>query len=59
VNASLVRGQMTYRLFATNLTNARAFSFGRLQQDVTGAAAQIDYTVMQPRTIGAGIMVKF
>jgi iron complex outermembrane receptor protein len=58
-NASLVRGQMTYRLFATNLTNARAFSFGRLQQDVTGAAAQIDYTVMQPRTIGAGIMVKF
>ena len=58
-NASLVRGQMTYRLFATNLTNARAFSYGRLQQDVTGAAAQIDYTVMQPRTIGAGIMVKF
>jgi outer membrane receptor protein involved in Fe transport len=58
-NASLVRGQMTYRLFATNLTNARAFSFGRLQQDVTGAAAQIDYTVMQPRTIGAGVMVKF
>ena len=58
-NASLVRGQMTYRLFATNLTNARAFSYGRLQQDVTGAAAQIDYSVMQPRTIGAGIMVKF
>ena len=58
-NASLVRGQVTYRLFATNLTNARAFSFGRLQQDVTGAATQIDYTVMQPRTIGAGIMVKF
>jgi len=59
-NASVVFGVWTFRVYANNLTNARAFSFGRMNQDaVTGATPQIDYTLIQPRTFGGGFVVKF
>lgn len=59
-NTSIVSGAWTFRVYANNLTNSRAFSFGRMNQDaVTGAIPQLDYALAQPRTIGGGFAVKF
>ncbi len=59
-NSSIVSGPWTLRIFANNLTNSRAHSFGLIDQSaVTGAIQQIDYTLIQPRTIGAGIVVRY
>jgi iron complex outermembrane receptor protein len=59
-NSSIVSGSWTFRIFANNLTNSRAHSFGLIDQSaVTGSIPQIDYTLIQPRTIGAGIVVRY
>jgi iron complex outermembrane receptor protein len=59
-NAIIVSGPWTYRVYANNLTNAHAYSFGRMQQDaLTGAIPQIDYALAQPRTVGAGVVFRF
>jgi iron complex outermembrane recepter protein len=59
-NGSIASGPWTFRIFANNLTNSRAYSFGLLDQSaVTGSIRQIDYSLIQPRTVGAGIVVRF
>jgi outer membrane receptor protein involved in Fe transport len=59
-NANVVFGPWTLRVYANNLTNARAYSFARLNQDaITGAVPQIDYALSLPRTIGAGVVFRF
>ena len=59
-HANLLFGAWTVRVYANNLTNARAYSFARLNQDaVTGAIPQIDYAPSLPRTIGAGVVFRF
>jgi len=59
-NANIVFGPWTLRVYANNLTNARAYSYARLNQDaITGAIPQIDYALSQPRTIGAGAVFRF
>jgi len=59
-NARLIFGPWTVRLYINNLTNARAYSFARVNQDaVTQAIPQIDYTLAQPRTVGAGFVFRF
>jgi len=59
-NAIIISGPWTYRVYANNLSNAHAYSFGRMQQDaLTGAIPQIDYALAQPRTVGAGVVFRF
>jgi outer membrane receptor protein involved in Fe transport len=59
-NSSFASGPWTLRIFANNLTNSRAYSYGLIDQSaLTGAIRQIDYALTQPRTIGAGFTVRF
>ena len=59
-HANILFGPWTIRVYANNLTNARAYSFARLNQDaITGAIPQIDYALSPPRTFGAGVVFRF
>ena len=59
-NGSIVSGPWTFRVFANNLNNARAYTYGRMHQDaVFGNIPQFDYFLSQPRTIGGGFTFKF
>ncbi len=59
-NASIIAGPWTFRVYGNNLTNSHAYSFARVNQDaVSGAVPQIDYAPAQPRTVGAGFILRF
>lgn len=60
LNASVSDGRYTFRLFAKNVTDTRGYaSYNILNNQATGSVTQIDATIIQPRTIGAAIDVKF
>lgn len=60
LNASVTDGRYTFRVFAKNLTDKRAYSsYNLLTNQATGAVTQINAAIIQPRTIGAAFDVKF
>jgi iron complex outermembrane recepter protein len=60
MNASLISGAWTFRLYGNNLSNARAYSYARMHEDaIFGGVPQIDYALAQPRTVGAGFIFRF
>ncbi|MBY0509239.1 MAG: TonB-dependent receptor [Rhodospirillaceae bacterium] len=60
LNASATDGRYTLRLFAKNVTDKRAYaSYSVLNNQATGAVTQINAAIIQPRTIGAAVDVKF
>jgi len=60
LNASVSDGRYTFRMFAKNVTDERAYSsLSLLNNQATGAVTQINATIIQPRTIGVAFDVKF
>jgi iron complex outermembrane receptor protein len=60
LNADVTYGRYTVRLFAKNLTDVRAYNYDVLTSNaLTGAAVQVESSVIQPRTIGISIDAKF
>ncbi len=59
LNADLTHGAVTYRLFARNVTDERAYTGGSLVTDVFNNPVGIDVSVLQPRTIGVSVDVSF
>lgn len=60
LNASATDGRFTFRLFAKNITDKRAYaSYNLLTNQATGDVTQINAAIIQPRTIGAALDVKF
>lgn len=57
--ADLARGNWTIRLFARNLTDRRAYIGGGLVVDADNVPYGIDASVLQPRTVGVSIDVRF
>lgn len=60
LNASATDGRFTFRLFAKNVTDKRAYSsYAILNNQATGAVTQINAAIIQPRTIGAALDIQF
>lgn len=60
LNTSVTDGRYTFRLFARNVTDKRAYSsYSLLNNQATGSVTQINAAIIQPRTIGAAFDVKF
>lgn len=60
LNASISDGRYTFRLFAKNVTDKRAYSsLSPLYNQATGAITQFNATIIRPRTIGAAVDVRF
>lgn len=60
LDASASRGPYTVRLFARNVTDKRAYlTYDPLVNQATGSITQIDAAVLQPRTLGIDLDVKF
>ncbi|MBB4630811.1 TonB-dependent receptor [Sphingosinicella soli] len=60
LNASVTDGRFTFRLFAKNVTDKRAYSsYAILNNQATGAVTQVNAAIIQPRTIGAALDVQF
>ena len=56
LNAGLTNGRIAVRAFARNLTDKRAYLSGNVLADSTGMVAQqINYVLLQPRTLGIGV----
>jgi iron complex outermembrane recepter protein len=58
-NASLTRGRWTGLFYIRNLTNQRAVQGVADGQNILGVSEQLDYYLLQPRTIGIGAVAKF
>jgi len=51
---------VTYKIYARNLSNERALQGANLEvDDFTGHVNQVDYSILQPRTIGIGVDVAY
>lgn len=60
LDASMSHGPYTVRLFARNVTDKRAhLTYNPLFNQATGSITQIEATVVQPRTLGIDVDVKF
>ncbi|GAA0332662.1 TonB-dependent receptor [Sphingomonas oligophenolica] len=60
LNASVTDGRYTFRLFAKNITDKRAYSSYNAQNNQAfGNITQVNAAIIQPRTIGAAFDVKF
>jgi outer membrane receptor protein involved in Fe transport len=60
LNASATNGRYTFRVFAKNVTDKRAYSsYNILNNQATLDITQINAAIIQPRTIGAAFDVKF
>jgi hypothetical protein len=60
LNAAIVRGRLALRAFARNLTNRHAYENGSILFDTAVLRnEQIDYVVLQPRTLGIGFDYTF
>jgi outer membrane receptor protein involved in Fe transport len=58
LDASLTKGKVTFKLFASNVGNTRAFQ-GATVNTAFGVPQSVDFAILQPRTIGAGVDVAF
>jgi outer membrane receptor protein involved in Fe transport len=59
LNGSVSSGPWTARLFVRNLFDKRGYSGGGVITDPFNAAAQADYAIVQPRTIGLALDLNF
>lgn len=60
LDASATRGPYTVRLFVRNVTDKRAYlTYDPLVNQATGSITQIEAAVLQPRTLGVDVDVKF
>ena len=60
LNGSVRKGRVTYKIYARNLSNERALQGANLEvDDFTGHVNQVDYSILQPRTIGIGVDVAY
>jgi iron complex outermembrane recepter protein len=59
LNASLFDDRWAVRLFAKNLANKRTYLTPSVFYDAFGGAARIDASVLQPRTLGVSLDVRF
>lgn len=60
LNASVTNGRYTFRLYAKNVSDKRAYSsITVLNNQATGAVTQDNATIIQPRTVGAAFDVSF
>ena len=59
LNASFTKNDVTFRAYVKNLTNALAPQSEYSDTDATGVTRQIDVAILQPRTLGAGVVVRF
>jgi len=58
-NTDISNSNWTFRLFAKNLTDKRAYLTAFSFADISGAVAQNEGIVLQPRTIGLAVDYKF
>jgi outer membrane receptor protein involved in Fe transport len=60
LNAGLARGRIGLKAFVRNLTDKRAYLSGNVVTDWTGfVAEQVNYVILQPRTVGIGFDYAF
>jgi len=60
LNASVHKGPLAIRLFGRNLTNRRAIQGVNPQSDnILGGVKQLDFAILQPRTVGLGVDYSF
>lgn len=59
LNASLAHGRVTYKAYANNVGNKRAIQGGLQLINLANQPQQGDFWIVQPRTIGVGVDVKF
>jgi hypothetical protein len=60
LSAAILKGRLAVRAFARNLTNKHAYENGSSLFDTAVLRfEQIDYVVLQPRTLGIGIDYAF
>jgi outer membrane receptor protein involved in Fe transport len=60
LNADVSNDRYTVRVFVKNLTNERAYlTDGYIPDGLTGGVVQVEGAVLQPRTIGLSIDVKY
>ncbi|MDZ3833112.1 MAG: TonB-dependent receptor [Sphingopyxis sp.] len=58
VDASVSWGKVTVKLFVNNLTNSRGKQ-GAAVRPTSGVPVAVDFSIIQPRTVGAGLDVAF
>jgi outer membrane receptor protein involved in Fe transport len=59
LNASVAKDGWTVRAYVNNLTNERAYESAYPNTDAFGVTQQLDYVILQPRTVGVGVIAKF
>ncbi len=59
LSADLTHGAVTYRLFARNVADERAYTGGGLVSDALNNPYGIEVSVLQPRTVGVSVDVNF
>jgi len=60
LDASITKNNLTLRVYAKNIGNSLGLGYVLPQTNgLTGHITQVDYSVIQPATIGAGVIAKF
>src|SRR5262249_808178 len=59
LNAGLFNERWTFRVYAKNLTDKRAYLSPTALSDAFGATARVDAAVLQPRTVGLAVDARF
>lgn len=59
LNAGLLNERWTFRVYAKNLTDKRAYLSPTALPDAFGAIARVDAAVLQPRTVGLAVDARF
>lgn len=59
LSADVTHGPVTIRLFAKNVTDRRAYTGAGTTTDAFNTPLVIETTVLQPRTVGVGLDVRF
>ena len=60
LDASITKNNLTFRVYAKNIGNSLGLGYVLPQTNgLTGKITQVDYSVIQPATIGAGVIAKF
>jgi len=60
LDASITKDRLTFRVYAKNIGNAQGLGYVLPQTNgLTGKITQVDYSVIQPATVGIGVIATF